>query len=117
MPNIVIDYLSLSIIPRSHPEELNNVSLCDRLNRLEEQQHSVQRSLDNSDIHRFALLEERMRQMQESIDTVVAENVALREKTKTTAYSNAVRMPPPAAIPRQHNVKNKAETKYPTIHC
>ena len=36
MPCVVIDAYSLSQIPRSHPEELNNISLLDRLNRLEQ---------------------------------------------------------------------------------
>ena len=35
LPCVVIDALSLGTIPRSHPEELNNISLCDRLNQLE----------------------------------------------------------------------------------
>ena len=36
MPCVVIDAYSLGQIPRSHPEELNNISLLDRLNRLEQ---------------------------------------------------------------------------------
>ena len=36
MPCVVIDAYSLSQIPRSHPEELNNISLLDRLNSLKE---------------------------------------------------------------------------------
>ena len=40
MPMFVIDFLSLSVIPRSHPEELNDISLCDRLNRTESVQFS-----------------------------------------------------------------------------
>ena len=34
-PHIVISAYSLGSIPRSHPEELNNISLLDRLNQLE----------------------------------------------------------------------------------
>ena len=35
LPIDVTDCMSLSVIPRSHPEELNDISLCDRLNKLE----------------------------------------------------------------------------------
>ena len=44
----VIDTSSLGIIPRAHPEELNNISLCDRLNRLEARMQSMQVTMDNS---------------------------------------------------------------------
>ena len=36
MPTFAIDYLSLLTIPRSLPEELNDITLCDRLNQLEQ---------------------------------------------------------------------------------
>jgi hypothetical protein len=48
MPIFVIDYLSLGVIPRSHPEELNNISLIDRLNRLEMRITQVQSIADNT---------------------------------------------------------------------
>ena len=35
LPVTVINTFSLGMIPRSHPKERNNISLCDRLNRLE----------------------------------------------------------------------------------
>ena len=34
LPTVVINTLSLGIIPRSHPEELNNITLLDRLNKI-----------------------------------------------------------------------------------
>ena len=45
LPCVVIDAGSLGIIPRSHPEELNNISLLDRLNILEARVTSLQQSL------------------------------------------------------------------------
>ena len=41
MPVIACDSLSLSTIPRSHPEELNNISLIDRLNTLEAKMNKI----------------------------------------------------------------------------
>ena len=34
VPTIVLGVLSLGLIPCSHPEELKNISLCDRLNQI-----------------------------------------------------------------------------------
>ena len=48
LPCVVIDAGSLGIIPRSHPEELNNISLLDRLNRLEARVTSLQQGVDTS---------------------------------------------------------------------
>ena len=48
MPLFVIDYISLSLIPRSHPEELNNISLCDRLNQMEERLKRVEEISDKN---------------------------------------------------------------------
>ena len=58
MPNFVISYKSLKVIPRSHPEELNNITLCDRLNQLEEKINNLQLTSDRT----------------------VAENLELRER-------------------------------------
>ena len=57
LPLTVIDTSSLSIIPRSHPEELNNISLCDRLNRLEARMVSMQVTMDNTVAKNFELEE------------------------------------------------------------
>ncbi len=57
MPVVLIDALSLRVIPRSHPEELNQISVIDRLNRLE-------RKVEN---------------MNELLDKTVAENVAIKD--------------------------------------
>ena len=69
MPTIVIDALSLGIIPRSHPEELNNISLVDRLNRLEA---------------KFTAL-------QVIVDKTVCENISLKEKIENNrSYADVV---------------------------
>ena len=58
MPCFVIDAYSLHTIPRSHPEELCDISLVDRLNRLEKQ----------------------VTTLQEALDFIVCENISLKEK-------------------------------------
>jgi hypothetical protein len=57
-PTVLIDALSLKKIPRSHPEELNNISLVDRLNQFEA----------------------RMSNMQSLIDQVMTENHSLKDQ-------------------------------------
>lgn len=84
MPTIVIDALSLGKIPRSHPEELNNISLADRLNQLES----------------------KMASMTQVLDTYVQENMAMRTEIEglkakhrtmptvpTKTYAEMVRTP------------------------
>ena len=48
LPCVVIDAGSLGIISRSHPEELNNISLLDRLKRLEARVTSLQQGVETS---------------------------------------------------------------------
>ena len=48
LPNVLIDHKNLSMIPRSHPEELTNIFLVDRLNRFEAKLGSVQELLDRT---------------------------------------------------------------------
>ena len=72
MPTILINAQDLHLIPRSHPEELNNISLVDRLNRMEK----------------------RMTNLQEVMDRTVCENMALNEKVNNlTSYSSIVKRP------------------------
>ena len=70
VPTIVLGALSLGHIPRSHPEELNNISLCDRLNQIEC----------------------RMKKMQEQLDCHTAENMMLHERLeKTDSYASVLK--------------------------
>ena len=48
MPTVLIDAYELHIIPRSHPEELNNISLVDRLNHMERKMSSMQEIIDRT---------------------------------------------------------------------
>ena len=67
-PVVVIDAMSLSLIPRPYPEELN-ISLIDRLNRIEE----------------------RMENMEEGVDRVVRENLEIKDQMKVRCmYAQAV---------------------------
>ena len=66
LPVVLIDSRDLGVIPSSHPEELNNISLVDRLNRLEA----------------------RLSGVQEVLDKTVAENLYLRDKFEDfTSYA------------------------------
>ena len=47
MPRVLLDAHNLGLIPRSHPEELNNISLVDRLNQLEYKYQSMQTLVDS----------------------------------------------------------------------
>ena len=58
MPNIVINAMHLGHIPRSFPEELNNISLADRLNRFET----------------------KLTHLQEVLDRTVCENITIKER-------------------------------------
>ena len=55
LPNVAINARSLQFIPRSHPEELNNISLVDRLNRLEARMMNMQTQLDGVTAHNMFL--------------------------------------------------------------
>ena len=66
LPVVLIDSRDFAVIPRSHPEELNNLSLVDRPNRLEA----------------------RLSGVQEVLDKTVAENLYLRDKFEDfTSYA------------------------------
>ena len=74
LPVVLIYSRDLAVIPRSHPEELNNMSLVDRLNRLEA----------------------RLSGVQEVLDKTVAENVYLRDKFDDfTSYAKVASRAPP----------------------
>ena len=60
-PDIVISALELGAIPRSHPEELNDISMADRLNKMEE----------------------RLSSLAEVVDRTVATNMTLRDQVDT----------------------------------
>ena len=57
MPTVVIPAFQLHLIPPFHPEELNNMSLLDRLNRIEK----------------------KMADLQFNTDRVIAENISINE--------------------------------------
>ena len=66
--------MSLILIPRSHPEELSDISLCDRLNKLEN----------------------RIAKMMETLDSNIAQNMELKQKVdKLSTYSAVTQCPDP----------------------
>ena len=73
LPFIVIEAQNLHTIPRSQPEELNNISLADRLNKLESK-------FDN---------------LQDVLDRTICENIMIKERLeKMPSYSSVVKSPP-----------------------
>ena len=70
LPTVVINAIDLCKIPKSHPEELNNITLIDRLNRMET----------------------RMSQMQAGLDEVVARNLMFNDKlNEMSSYASKVK--------------------------
>ena len=80
LPCVMINTIDMGMIPRSHPEELNNISVIDRLNRIE--------TLVNN--------------QQQLFDKTIAENIVLRERMDNvhTTYANV------AARSATHSVNN-----------
>ena len=75
MPNVVISAHQLHLIPRSHPEELNNMSLLDRLNRMEK----------------------KMADLQLNTDRVIAENIAINERLNNqSSYASVAQSKTPS---------------------
>ena len=69
LPDIVITELTLNAIPRFHPEELNNITLAERLNKLQS----------------------RMSCMQITLDSLIAEKITLKDKMySSTNYASKV---------------------------
>lgn len=88
MPIIAIPSTDLRAIPRSHPEELNTISMVDRLNQMEE----------------------KMRQVQQCMDNTIAQNMALGDRVMTlentrSSYSSVLSSsaPIPASAPPAPN--------------
>ena len=86
MPLFVVDYLSLSIIPRSHPEELNDISLCDRLNRLEEKMSNLQQGLDRTVAENIDI-KDKLAQMNKSSPSIVK---PMQGRSSTASSAEAV---------------------------
>ena len=58
IPTVAICALSLGMIPRSHAEELNSMTLADRLNRLEEKMNNIQSNMDEMVTQNLTLKDE-----------------------------------------------------------
>ena len=76
MPNISISAYDLHYIPRSHPEELNSISVVDRLNQMEN----------------------RLEKMQIVLDSNMSENMELKDRVsslETPSYANVTKLSKP----------------------
>ena len=94
LPNIVINAFQLNLIPRSHPEELNNISLLDRLN----------------------MIEKRLSVLQTCTDRVIADNMIISEKLiQTRDYSSVLQSNTKSNFgsTRSQDNKVRAHTKSP----
>ena len=85
LPVFAVPSYQLGVIPRSQPEELNNISVIDRLNKIEE----------------------KWTKCQERIDQTMCENIALSERVDTlekhsqptySSIASGVVKPPPVSI-------------------
>ena len=57
MSSVVIPAFQLHLIPRSHPVELNNMSLLDRLNRMEKKMADLQFNTDRVIAENISIIE------------------------------------------------------------
>ena len=84
MPLLTIDYLSLSCIPRSHPEELTNISLVDRLNRLEKSLVHLQQVVDGNMAGNMELRDKLDKISNSSYASALMKPISVSEKTPYT---------------------------------
>ena len=68
MPHLVIDALSIGALPKVNPEELNNVSFVDRQNKMED----------------------KLLQLQETMDGLITENISIKESVYELKKSRLV---------------------------
>ena len=72
LPEIAVTAKELNCIPRSHPEELNNISLVDRLNTLEMRMTKFQETLDHTVCQNLEM-KDKLSQMSPSYANVAAQ--------------------------------------------
>ena len=108
MPRILIDAKDLDKIPRSHPEELNDVSLADRLNQLEQKMSDHGKVLDTY-IAQNIVLGDRIEELEKGKKPSYA-TIAAVEKPQPPVPSIEVTKPsaPPAPLPRREFAPNPA---------
>ena len=90
LPPIVIHAHSLATIPRSHPEELNNISLCDRLNQLEARMIKMQEQVDRNTVDNMVIREEINNKS--SYAAIVRGDSTEQQMISTTTKNAAVRI-------------------------
>ena len=90
----VINASSLGVISRSHPEELNDISLCDRLNQVESRMEKMQVLLDKS-LAQYMTLQDKLGSMTSYAGMVnkTSANVFNHTQNTTTATMGAVKQP------------------------
>lgn len=91
MPDITLNAMDLGCIPRSHPEELNEISMADRLNRMEERLSALTEVVDRTVGINLTL--------KDQMDAIQQDNLASCQKpnaqnTNNRSYSGAVKSPP-----------------------
>jgi hypothetical protein len=96
MPCFVVDYKSLHLLPKSNPEELNNISLCDRLNNIESTMSSMQTMLD-SVIAQNIDLKQVLNALQSQPKTPALEDMtshesSLPQRVQSRAYADVVQI-------------------------
>ena len=85
MPLLTIDYLSC--IPHSHPEELTNISLVDRLNRLEKSLVHLQQVVDINMGGNMKLRDKIDKMSNSSYASVLMKPKSVSEKTQCNPHT------------------------------
>ena len=91
MPHITLSAMDLGCIPRSHPEELNEISMADRLNRMEERLSALTEVVDRTVGINMTLKDQMNAIQQDSHASFPILNVPNRNHG---SYSGAVKSPP-----------------------
>ena len=93
MPLITLNATDLGCIPRSHPEELNDISLVDRLNKMEERLSALTEVVDRTVGINMTLKDQINVLQQNNLATYPTLNVT--PSSNNMSYSAAVKSPPP----------------------
>lgn len=111
MPDIVLSATDLGKIPRSHPEELNDISLADRLNTIEEQMTSLRQIVDGNVSSNHSLKRQILElQMKPSVSfaNVAASNVTQSQQLRVPISEMSADVQRPTVQSTQHQTSGGA---------
>lgn len=91
MPCIVVNAIDLGCIPRFHPEELNEISMADRMNKMEERMSSICQVMDHT-VAANMVLKDQVNDMQRSSHVTYA-GVAGKVQSNANVSTSNVHVP------------------------